>query len=58
MVENEMFEIEFVDGEIICNGMINTTNIELLACCRGLRKDYFRKIRNVIQYTGGRNVSH
>lgn len=32
MAKNEIFEVEYLDGEIIGNGMINTTNIVLLTC--------------------------
>lgn len=32
MAENEIFEVEYLDGEIICIGMIKTKNIVLLTC--------------------------
>lgn len=32
MAKNEIFEVEYLDGEIIGNGMINTMNIVLLTC--------------------------
>lgn len=36
MAESKIFEVECVDGEIICNGMINTKNTELLTCGIGV----------------------